>query len=58
MNKVNQFKQCEETLQVTNLTEAEHYTAPHIEIIDVELSQNILGGSTGDLPDFEDGGEW
>jgi len=31
----------------------EPYTTPHIEVIDIELEQNILGGS---IPDTGDGG--
>jgi len=33
----------------------EQYTAPDIEVIDIELEQNILGGSTEDIPG---GGFW
>lgn len=35
----------------------QQYVAPDIEIIDIELEQNILGGSTGAVPDFS-GEEW
>lgn len=34
---------------------AEQYTAPSIEVIEIELTQNILQGSTK-LPDVDDGG--
>jgi hypothetical protein len=37
---------------------AEQYTAPSIEVIEIELTQNILQGSgEGDLPDMP-GGYW
>jgi hypothetical protein len=44
-----------ETLCTTSLHHptAEPYTAPQIEIIDIELTQNILSGS---LPPIGDGG--
>lgn len=35
---------------------AEHYIAPGIEVIEVELSQNILNAS-GMLPPIGDGGD-
>lgn len=37
----------------------EHYVAPAIEIIDIELTQNFLGsdGANGaELPEYQDGG--
>ncbi|MDO5665319.1 MAG: hypothetical protein Q4G63_08700 [Bacteroidia bacterium] len=41
-------------MHATSLPSAqESYTAPSIEIIDIELEQNILGGS---LPETGDGG--
>lgn len=38
---------------------AEYYTAPDIEVIEIELNQNILQPSQVQrgLPDFEDGGD-
>ncbi|NMB37754.1 MAG: hypothetical protein GX993_06945 [Bacteroidales bacterium] len=41
------------------LKPAEQYTAPDIEVIDIELIQNILLGSQVQrgLPDFGDGGD-
>ncbi len=54
MNKKNQ--QTVQTLQATSLPTAASrtdvassvsYTAPQIEVIDIEVSQNILAGSPG-----------
>jgi len=46
-----------QTLRATSLQNPaqEPYTAPHIEVTDIELEQNILGGSTEDIPG---GGFW
>ena len=33
----------------------ELYTAPQVEVVEIELTQNILQGS-GKLPDVDDGG--
>lgn len=41
--------------KATKTAAAEKYTAPKIEIIDIELTQNILGGSA-ELPDVGEGG--
>jgi hypothetical protein len=38
----------QENLQTNNVVE--HYEAPDIEMIDIELNQNILGGSVPDMP--------
>ncbi|MGI5847352.1 MAG: hypothetical protein ACOX5T_04930 [Candidatus Cryptobacteroides sp.] len=36
---------------------AEQYTAPDVEVIEIELTQNILQASgSGGLDDFDDGG--
>lgn len=63
MNKNNQINPVQtsymaspvQTLHAASLHSAEKYTAPDIEIIDIELQQNILGGSTDDI---EPGGFW
>ncbi len=47
--------------QVARGNSAELYAAPHVEVIDIELTQNILTGSNKDgtfaLPDYTDGGD-
>ena len=47
MNKKNTFPQGAES----------QYAAPQIEVIEVETSQNILGGSTAPLPELP-GEDW
>mgnify|MGYP001321884700 FL=1 len=42
--------------EVDNYLAVEQYTAPDIEVIDIELTQNILNAS-GMLPPIGDGGE-
>ena len=42
--------------EVENYLALEQYTAPDIEVIDIELTQNILDAS-GMLPPIGDGGE-
>jgi hypothetical protein len=39
------------------INSAEQYTAPDVEVIEIELTQNILQASgSGGLDDFDDGG--
>jgi len=46
MNKENQINV--QTPLIASLpSAAEQYTAPQIEVIDIEISQNILAGSPG-----------
>ena len=43
-------------MKTTVFKSAEKYTAPDITVIDIELSQNILQGSSGaELPPIGDG---
>ena len=49
MNENNQNNPVQMRL-IASIPNAETYTAPDIEIIDIEMQQNILGGSA---PDFE-----
>ncbi len=45
-------------MSTIELKSDEQYTAPGIEVIEVELSQNILQGSPGaELPGIGDGGD-
>ena len=47
-------------MKQTNISQPgteQQYTAPQIEIIEVETSQNILGGSTAPLPGLP-GEDW
>lgn len=50
MHQENQIK-----ANLTSQFRCLQYTAPNIEIIEIEFAQNILTGST---PDFLDGGDW
>ena len=51
MNKEqNNSNYLKEKLSLVSPVKAETYTAPNIEIIDIELEQNILAGGSGDLP--------
>ncbi|MGI6572859.1 MAG: hypothetical protein ACOX19_05500 [Fermentimonas sp.] len=46
--------------QVPTEKTVELYSAPQVEVIDIELTQNILQGSTQQdfaLPDYTDGGD-
>ena len=40
----------DENLNVAANVKAETYTAPDIEIIDIQLEQNILQSGSGDIP--------
>jgi hypothetical protein len=40
-----------------NLTNAERYTAPDIEVVDIELTLNILLNGSGNVTNF-DGEDW
>ena len=44
--------------KIASIPNAETYTAPDIEIIDIEMQQNILGGSGGGTDDIPGGGFW
>ena len=51
MNKEqNNSNYLKKKLSLASSVKAETYTAPNIEIIDIELEQNILQGGSSDLP--------
>ena len=51
MNKEqNNSNYLKKKLSLASSVKAETYTAPNIEIIDIELEQNILQSGSSDLP--------